>query len=127
MIQFKLEEETIKKYPQLDMDSRLNLEKLADLIKSGQTSVLTDTHYPNSCLMIRLSYREESEVINDLVEQFVTSKQIRRLMEYLFIEGKLYHINNYIMNIHALVPSTETGTSRNYTARRVRNSLIILR
>lgn len=111
MIQFKLEEQTIKKYPQLGMDSRLNLEKLADLLKTGQTSGLTDTHYPTLILddPLRLT-DDENEVINDLVTQFVSSKQIRRLMEYLFIEGKLYHINNYIMNIHALVPSTEDGS-----------------
>lgn len=110
MIQFKLEEETIKKYPQLGMDSRLNLEHLAELIKTGQTSGLTDTHFPTLILddPLRLT-DEETDVINDLVDQFVKSKPIRRLMEYLFIEGKLYHINNYIMNIHALVPSTEDG------------------
>ncbi|HOP64478.1 MAG TPA: fructose-bisphosphatase class III [Spirochaetota bacterium] len=110
MIQFKLEEETIKKYPQLDMDSRLNIENLAELLKTGQTSGLADTHFPTMILdePLRLT-EEESEVINDLVDQFVSSKQIRRLMEYLFKEGKLYHINNYIMNIHALVPSTKDG------------------
>ncbi len=110
MIQFKLEEETIKKYPQLGMDSRLNLEHLAELIKTGQSSGLTDTHFPTLILDDPLKLtEEEADVINDLVDQFVKSKQIRRLMEYLFIEGKLYHINNYIMNIHALVPSTEDG------------------
>jgi len=110
MIQFKLEEETIKKYPQLGMDSRLNLEKLAELIKTGQTSGLMDTHYPTLILDDPLKLTDDEQgVIDDLVEQFITSKQIRRLMEYLFIEGKLYHVNNYIMNIHALVPSTEDG------------------
>jgi len=110
MIQFKLEEQTIKKYPQLGMESRLNLEKLAEMFKTGQTSGLTDTHFPTLILddPLRLT-EEEEEIINDLAHQFTKSKQIRRLMEYLFREGKLYHINNYIMNIHALVPSTEDG------------------
>lgn len=110
MIQFKLEEQTITKYPQLGMNSRLNLEKLAAMIRSGETSGLTDTHFPTLILDDPLKLTdEEEEIINGLVEQFTRSKQIRRLMEYLFVEGKLYHINNYIMNIHALVPSTEDG------------------
>jgi len=110
IIQFKLEEQTITKYPQLGMDSRLNLEKLAALIKEGDTSGLTDSDFPTLILddPMRLTDEEEA-IINDLADQFTKSKQIRRLMEYLFVEGKLYHINNYIMNIHALVPSTEDG------------------
>jgi fructose-1,6-bisphosphatase-3 len=110
MIQFKLEEEAIKKYPQLGMNGRLNLEKLAEMLKNGMTSGLTDNHFPTLILddPLRLT-DEEQEIIDDLVNQFISSKQIRRLMEYLFIEGKLYHINNYIMNIHALIPSTEDG------------------
>ncbi len=110
IIQFKLEEETIKKYSELEMESRLNLEKLAELLKSGDTDGLTDTFFPTIDLdnPLKLS-NEEQEIIDELVEMFTTSKKIRRLMEYLFKEGKLYHINNFIMNIHALIPSTEDG------------------
>ena len=39
MIQFKLEEQTIKKYPQLGMESRLNLEKLAEMLKQAKPQV----------------------------------------------------------------------------------------
>ena len=110
VIQFKLEEQTIKRYPQLEMDSRLNLEKFAEILKSGDTSQLTDGHFPtiDPENPLRLT-EEEEEIINDLARQFTGSRQIRRLMEYLFKDGKLYHVNNYIMNIHALVPSTEDG------------------
>jgi len=110
VIQFKLEERTIKKYPQLGMDSRLNLEKLAAILKSGDTSPLTDDDFPTIDTDNPLDLTaEEEKIINDLTAQFLKSRQIRRLMEYLFKEGKLYHVNNYIMNIHALVPSTEDG------------------
>ena len=110
IIQFKLEEQTIKRYPQLEMNSRLNLEKFAEILKSGDTSQLTDDHFPtiDPDDPLRLT-AEEEEIINDLAAQFIGSRQIRRLMEYLFKDGKLYHVNNYIMNIHALVPSTEDG------------------
>ena len=110
IIQFKLEEETIKKYPQLEMESRLNLEKLAQILKTGDTDLLTDTDFPTLDLNdpVRLT-DEEEDIINDLAEQFTRSPQIRRLMEYLFVEGKLYHVNNYIFNIHATIPSTPDG------------------
>jgi len=110
MIQFKLEEQTIKKYPQLDMDSRLNLEKLAGMLKTGDVAGLTDTHFPtlNPDNPLELT-AEEREIIDDLAEQFTGSLQIKRLMEFLFREGKLYHVHNFILNIHALIPSTANG------------------
>ncbi len=108
MIQFKLEEKTIKQFPELAMESRLNLEKLADMLKQGNTEGLTDTHYPTLNLDEPLALTpEEADVIDDLARQFTSSPKIRDLMKYLFEAGKLYHINNYILNIHALIPSTE--------------------
>jgi len=111
MIQFKLEEQTIKQYPQLEMESRLNLDNLAKILKEGDTSQLSDTDFPTLDLDApdKLT-KEELFIINDLSEQFASSKKIYRLMEYLFREGKLYHIHNYILNIHALIPSTVDGS-----------------
>ena len=110
IIQFKLEEQTIKKYPQLNMESRLNLEKLAQMIKEGDTAGLSDTQFPTLNLEKPDALtHDEQIIIDDLVQQFTTSQRVRRLMTYLFREGKLYHIHNYILNIHALIPSTEDG------------------
>jgi fructose-1,6-bisphosphatase-3 len=110
MIQFKLEEKTIRQFPELGMESRLNLEKLADILKRGETEVLTDTHFPTLNLVSPLELTpEEADVIDDLAAQFTSSPKIRELMKYLFEVGTLYHINNYILNIHALIPSTEDG------------------
>jgi hypothetical protein len=106
IIQFKLEEKTIKQYPQLGMESRLNLDRLGEMLTKGDTEGLTDTHFPtidpdNPGELTD----EEREVIDDLALQFTSSEPIKRLMRYLFNEGKLYHINNYIMNVHALIPA----------------------
>lgn len=110
MIQFKLEEQTIKQYPQLQMESRLNLEKLAEMLNKDNTEGLTDTDFPTLYPDNPLALTpEEEDVINDLAEQFTSSTKIKRIMEFLFKEGKLYHINNHILNIHALIPSTEDG------------------
>jgi fructose-1,6-bisphosphatase-3 len=110
MIQFKLEEKTIKQFPDLAMESRRNLEKLAEMLKSGATEGLTDTHFPTLNIDNPLELTpEEAAVIDDLAAQFTSSPRIRELMKYLFEVGKLYHVNNFILNIHALIPSTEDG------------------
>jgi fructose-1,6-bisphosphatase-3 len=110
MIQFKLEEKTIKQFPELAMESRLNLEKFADMLKRGETEGFTDTHFPTLDLENPLELTpEEAEVIEDLALQFTSSPRIKQLMKYLFEVGKIYHINNFILNIHALIPSTEDG------------------
>ena len=110
IIQFKLDEKTIKQYPQLEMESRLNLDTLADIIKSGNTDGLTDIDFPTLDLDNPGELTDEEEkIIDDLAHQFTSSRQIKSLMKYLYEKGKLYHINNYIMNVHALIPSTEDG------------------
>ncbi|MGQ9843715.1 MAG: fructose-bisphosphatase class III, partial [Spirochaetota bacterium] len=110
IIQFKLEEQTIRENPEFNMESRLWLHKLAKILKNNETSSLTDTHFPTIDLdnPTQLSFEEE-EIINDLADQLTTSKKVRYLMEFLFEHGKLYHIHNYILNIHALIPSTADG------------------
>ena len=110
IIQFKLEEKTIRENPELAMESRLNLEKLAALLREKNFEPLTDTHFPTLDLddPLRLT-TEEERVIDDLARQFTTSLRIKSLMRFLFEDGCLYHINNYILNIHALIPSTEDG------------------
>jgi fructose-1,6-bisphosphatase-3 len=110
MIQFKLEEKTIKANPELGMEHRLNLEKFAAMLKAKNVDGLTDTDFPTLDLdnPLRLT-DEEQEVIDNLALQFTSSPRIKSLMKFLFEEGCLYHINNYILNIHALIPSTESG------------------
>ncbi len=110
MIQFKLEEKTIKANPEFEMQPRLNLDKLTEFLKKKDLSGLTDTDFPTLDLNNPTELtREEREVIDDLVIQFTGSKRIKSLMKFLFEHGKLYHINNYILNIHALIPSTKNA------------------
>jgi fructose-1,6-bisphosphatase III len=110
MIQFKLEEETIKTNPEFEMQHRLNLDKLTDFLKKKDISGLTDSDFPTLDLNNPTTLtNEEKEVMDDLVLQFTGSRKIKSLMEFLFEHGKLYHINNYMLNIHALIPSTKNG------------------
>ena len=67
----------IEKYPQLEMEPRLNLKKLSELLKAGDTEGLTDTHFPTLDLDNPLKLTdEERTVIDDLAVQFTSSQKI---------------------------------------------------
>ncbi len=110
VIQFKLEEQTIRAHPEYEMESRLWLDRLAKMLKSGETSELNDDHFPTIDFVnpSKLS-DEEQDVIDDLTLQFTENKKIKRLLGYFFKKGETYHIHNNSLNIHALVPSTAEG------------------
>ncbi len=110
VIQFKLEEQTIRDFPMYEMGSRLWLDRLAAMLHSGSTETLNDSHFPT------LDYNdpgkltdEEHHIIDDLTLQFTSNKRLKRLLRFLFTKGKTYHIQNNFLNIHALVPSTADG------------------
>ncbi len=110
IIQFKLEEQTIKQFPEYEMKARLWLDRLAAMLKNGDTAGLLDTHFPTIDLddPAKLT-REEQEIIDDLSSQFTHNSKIKRLLSYFFKKGKTYHIHNNSLNIHALIPSREDG------------------
>ncbi|MEN8200289.1 MAG: fructose-bisphosphatase class III [Thermodesulfobacteriota bacterium] len=124
VIQFKLEEQTIRNFPEYEMESRLWLDRLATMLGSGDTSGLNDTHFPTIDLENpgRLSI-EEQEVIDDLTSQFTTNSKIKRLLSFFFKRGKTYHIHNNSLNIHALVPSREDGEFEEFLGRKGRELL----
>jgi fructose-1,6-bisphosphatase III len=110
VIQFKLEEQTIQNFPEYEMESRLWLDRLAVMLKTGDTAGLNDTHFPTINLEDPAKLTsEEQEIIDDLTRQFTTNTKIKRLLSYFFKKGKTYHIHNNSLNIHALVPSREDG------------------
>jgi len=110
VIQFKLEERTILENPEYEMQGRLWLNRLAEMLKSGDTAGLNDTFFPTINLDDpMLLSEEEQEIIDDLTRQFVTNHHLQRLLAFLFTEGRAYHVHNDTLNIHALVPSTADG------------------
>ncbi len=123
VIQFKLEEQTIKDFPQYDMASRLWMDRLAGMFKSGKSG-LNDTHFPTVDLENpgQLTNEEET-IVNDLTLQFTTNRRLMRLLQFLFQKGKTYHIQNNFLNIHALVPSTSTGDFEEFLGRKGKNLL----
>ncbi len=119
IIQFKLEEQTIHDFPDYEMESRLWLDRLADMLKSGETAGLNDTHFPTIDVNDpgRLT-EEEQLVIDDLEDQFRHNTKLKRLLKYFFTQGKTYSILSNILNIHALVPSTADGDFEEFLGRR---------
>ncbi|MCG8333491.1 MAG: fructose-1,6-bisphosphatase [Proteobacteria bacterium] len=124
VIQFKLEEKTIKKHPEFGMDSRLWLKKLATMLKNGKTELLNDTHFPTIDLSNphKLT-KEEQEVINDLEYQFKTNKKLKKLLDFFFDKGQTYIIHNDMLNIHALIPSNQNREFEEFLNRRGKDLL----
>lgn len=121
VIQFKLEEQTIRNFPEYDMSSRLWLDKLADMLRNGNTGGLNDTFFPTIDLSDPGRLTEgERQVIEDLTEQFRTNRKLKRLLSYLFTVGKTYSMYCNILNIHALVPSTPDGNFEEFLGRKGR-------
>ncbi len=124
IIQFKLEEQTIRHFPQYEMGSRLWLDRLAEILQSGQTEGLNDTHFPT------LDFKDpgklatdEALIMEDLAHQFTTNRHLKRLLHFLFTKGQTYHIQNNFLNIHALIPSTVEGEFEEFLARKGKNLL----
>ena len=124
VIQFKLEEQTIKQFPEYEMESRLWLDRLATMLKNGDTAGLLDTHFPTIDLddPAKLT-KEEQKIIDDLSYQFTHNSKIKRLLSYFFKKGKTYHIHNNSLNIHALIPSREDGEFEEFMGYKGRNLL----
>ena len=118
IIQFKLEEQTIKDFPDYEMEPRLWLDKLSTMLQKNNIDGLNDTYFPTLDLKdpLRLT-EEEQEVIDDLASQFVTNRRLKRLLGYLFSIGNTYSIYNDMLNIHALVPSTSDGEFEEFLGR----------
>lgn len=124
VMQFKLEERTILENSEYEMKGRLWLDKLATMLKNGDTDGLNDTGFPTIDLEDPLQLTvEEQEIIEDLTKQFVTNKKLKRILSFFFTRGKTYHIHSNTLNIHALVPSTAEGEFDEFLDRRGKHLL----
>ncbi len=124
IIQFKLEEATIKKHPEFEMDSRLWLKKLAKILKTDGTEALNDTYFPTIDLKNPHELTTgEKEVIDDLEHQFKTNVKLKKLLQFFFKSGQTYIIHNDMLNIHALIPSNKDGEFEEFLNRKGKDLL----
>ncbi len=114
MIQFKLEEQTLARHPEYDMDdrrllSRVNFEDMT--IKIGDTvHKLKDYSFPtidkNDPTKLTV---EESEVMEQLVASFEVSDKLQSHIRFLYSAGSLYKCVNNNLLLHGCVPLDEKG------------------
>jgi fructose-1,6-bisphosphatase-3 len=128
IIQFKLEEQTIRDFPAYQMESRLWLDRLATLLQSsGPGDVLNDSHFPTLDFASPGKLTDEEQHLMDgLTRQFTTNSRLKRLLRFLFTQGKTYHIQNNFLNIHALVPSTAEGEFEEFLGRKGKDLLTFI-
>ncbi|MBQ9438204.1 MAG: fructose-1,6-bisphosphatase, partial [Lachnospiraceae bacterium] len=114
IIQFKLEEQIIKKRPEFEMGdrdllSRVNYEKGTILI-DGQEYPLLDKDFPtiDPDDPTRLT-PEEEQVMERLTNSFLHSEKLQKHVRFLFTKGSMYKVFNGNLLYHGCVPMDKTG------------------
>ncbi len=114
VILFKLEGQLISRHPEYEMEDR----RLLDAI---DLSAMTVTIAGKKCLMKRHDFPtlqdtdryaltpEETEVIENLVSDFVNSTALKRHMDFLYDYGSIYKIYNGNLLFHGCVPLDAEG------------------
>ncbi|MCR4807074.1 MAG: fructose-1,6-bisphosphatase [Lachnospiraceae bacterium] len=114
VIQFKLEGQLIKKYPEWGMEDRLLLDKIdrdKGTVRIGKKEYpLKDTDFPtvDKDDPYRLSAAEE-EMMDRLKHAFLRSEKLQRHVRFLYSKGSLYKIYNSNLLYHGCVPLDEKG------------------
>lgn len=120
VIQFKLEQQIIKRHPEWKMDDRLLLDNI-DFEKGtvkvdGKDYPLLDTHFPtiDPGNPDRLT-PDEAELVEKLAHSFMTSEKLKQHMEVFLSHGAIYGIYNSNLLYHASVPLNEDGSLKEVT------------
>ncbi|MDO3385914.1 fructose-bisphosphatase class III [Gilvimarinus sp. SDUM040013] len=114
IIQFKLEQQIIRRNANFSMGERLVLDRLdidaGEMEVNGERVELTDTKFPTLNRESPSSLTEDEwGVIEDLKSQFVGSTRLQRHVHFLFSNGSLIETDeNYVM-FHGCVPVDEEG------------------
>lgn len=116
IIQFKLEGNLIKRYPEWEMGDRNLLEHIDTqgariyLPWLDKTFALKDTSFPtvNPDDPYALTAEEEA-LVNQLRHSFKVSDKFRRHINCLISHGALYNVSNSNLLFHAAVPLTPEG------------------
>lgn len=114
IIQFKLEEQIIKKHPEYKMENRLVLEKInykkGTINIDGQTYKLNDKNFPTIDLKNPCELTEEEEEIMDrLQESFKNSETLNKQINFLYSKGNMYKCFNSNLMLHGCIPMEKNG------------------
>lgn len=115
IIQFKIEDEIIRKNPSYNMEKRrllknMNLENFTVTI-DGKTYELNDKNFPTLDKKSPDALtKEEKYVIDSLCKNFMMSEKLRKHVRFLFAKGSMYRIFNDNLLFHACILMNEDGT-----------------
>ncbi len=115
VIQFKLENQIIKRNPQYQMDDRMLIDKIdfsdytieVDKVRYEMNSTYFPTIDPADPEDLT---EEEKKVIASLVNSFVVSEKLQRHMKFMLAKGSIYLVYNNNLLLHAGVPVNEDLT-----------------
>ena len=114
IIQFKLEGQLIRKYPEWEMESRLLLDKIdwkkGTVKVEGKVYPLKDTDFPTVDKKdpYKLTPAEE-EMMERLRHAFLRSEKLQKHVRFLYSKGSMYKIYNSNLLYHGCVPLDENG------------------
>ncbi|MCI1209000.1 MAG: fructose-1,6-bisphosphatase [Treponema sp.] len=114
MIQFKLEGQLIKKYPEFNMQNRLFLDKIDK--KNGIVTIdgkewkLNSVDFPT--LDTAAPYKltdEERDVVQRLKNSFTHCEKLQKQIRFLYANGNLYKVYNGNLLYHGCMPLDVNG------------------
>lgn len=120
VIQFKLEQQIIKRHPEWGMDSRLLLDNI-DFRKGtvkvdGKEYELLDKNFPTiDPAHPDVLTPDEKELMDKLVHSFSTSDKLKQHIGIFLSHGAMYGIYNSNLLYHASVPLNEDGSLKEVT------------
>ncbi len=114
LMQFKLEEQVIRRHPEYAMDDRLLLDQIdskrGTITLANQSYPLLDTHWPTLGDTDRDQLSDgEAAVIDDLCHQFFHSARLRAHMQFLYSYGNMFEVQDGNLKFHGYLPVDETG------------------
>ncbi|SCI90305.1 Fructose-1%2C6-bisphosphatase class 3 [uncultured Clostridium sp.] len=119
IIQFKLENEAIKRRPEFEMDHRCLLNKInyetSTININGKEYKLKDSNFPtidpkDPCKLTK----EEEIVIEKLKSSFVNSEKLQKHTSFLFSKGSIYLKCNSNLLFHGCIPLNEDGSFKKF-------------
>lgn len=109
IIQFKLENEVIKRNPHFNMDDRLLLDKMnfenGTVIIEGKMYKMNDTNFPTISKdnPYKLT-KEEMDIVKQLKNTFLNNDLLQNHIKYLFQAGQIYLKYNGNLLFHGCIP-----------------------
>ena len=115
IIQFKVEGQLIKEYPEFGLERRLLLHRInyenGTIVLDGRRLPMKDMHFPtvDHADPYRLSPEEET-IMERLEKAFLNCEKLQQHMRFLLAKGSLYKVYNQNLLYHGCVPLCEDGS-----------------